>query len=175
MWRFLHIVGILVLLFLSGVPVQAVSPSDSQPSLTAAKYELGISLGFPSLVAGAVGVRNILGSGVFSKIHWGGFGQAGELELGWSWGTPGVLAPFVSAFYQSGTWLLPLFLRSIVIVPSHEVGLRYGLVVWDRLVASVGLGYGAADNGLGTSLVLLPTGGDRGIILDVRAGVSLFF
>lgn len=152
--------------------IPAVEKSDWGSST---KYEIGISIGFPELVAGAIGVRNIFGTGIFSKLYWGGFALAGEIEVGWSWQQNGKFKPYVSAFYGGGAWTLLLFPAPYgATFEGQTVGGRYGFVLSDLLVFSLGAGYGWS-NSAKDSLVLIPARANSGLVVSATAGISYIF
>lgn len=138
------------------------------------KYEVGIQVGYPEIFAGAIGLRNIGGSAFFSKLYWGGFALAGELELGLSLGKKGNMKPYVSAFFSAGTWaFIGITIPVVVVVEGQAVGARYGVILSDILVLSLGAGYGWSSGS--RSFVISPSRSGDGLILSATAGISLFF
>ena len=119
-------------------------PNESRETITNQNsLEMGFTAGFPIRAALGVGLRNLLGTGLFTKVHLAPFLLAAALEAGWSWDEVGDLRQFVSATYSKGTWKFVAASTPLGTGwQSNMLSAQYGIVAWQFLTASAGLTYG---------------------------------
>ncbi len=129
------------------------------------KWELGLSLGFPTGLSFQTGLWNIGGTGLLARVSVGTFllGLTAEGEFGYCFNRDGAVKHFVTA--AGGGVLSVLDLRSLgtFIHEGGYVGPRYGVLLWDHLTITAGpmIYFGNTSFGTtigGSNLNILPYG-----------------
>ncbi len=143
----------------------AETPDDPYDWGEKTKFELGVTFGYPELTAGVLGARNLFGTSLFTKLYWGAFAQAGEIELGWSFLNQGNLKPYASLYYSTGNWVfLGISAPVGIAVRGQAIGGKAGLILNDLFVFAAGAGHGRSSADART-----------GFVFSLTAGISKFF